>query len=140
MRQLKRLSAVSKSPIFSHFGETLTGVSTIRAYSASGRFMSILDETVNEHLIYFYPDTISNRWLGQRIELIGNFFTLFASLFAVISRDTLSGGLAGLSISYALSVTSNLNWAIRMSAEFESSITSVERIKEYCQTDTHEVS
>ena len=25
-----------------------------------------------------------------------------------------------------------------MSAEFESNITSVERIKEYCQTDTHE--
>ena len=26
-----------------------------------------------------------------------------------------------------------------MSAEFESNITSVERIKEYCETDNHEV-
>ena len=32
-----------------------------------------------------------------------------------------------------------LNWMVRMSAEFESNITSVERIKEYCQTDNHEV-
>ncbi len=31
-----------------------------------------------------------------------------------------------------------MNWLVRMSAEFESNITSVERIKEYCQTNTHE--
>jgi ATP-binding cassette subfamily C (CFTR/MRP) protein 1 len=34
MRQLRRLNSASKSPIFSHFGETLTGVSTIRAFGA----------------------------------------------------------------------------------------------------------
>lgn len=27
-----------------------------------------------------------------------------------------------------------LNWLVRMSADFESNITSVERIKEYCET------
>jgi ABC-type multidrug transport system fused ATPase/permease subunit len=64
---------------------------------------------------------------------------VFAALFAVISRDTITAGLAGLSISYSLNVSQTLNWLVRMSAEFETNITSVERIKEYCETP-HEVS
>lgn len=61
MRQLRRLNSVSKSPIFSHFGETLTGVTTIRAYNAQNRFVSEMENKINENLIYYYPDTVSNR-------------------------------------------------------------------------------
>lgn len=35
---------------------------------------------------------------------IGNLITIAAALFAIIQRDTLSAGLAGLSISISLSV------------------------------------
>ena len=39
-RQLKRLYAVSKSPIFSHFSETVSGAQIIRAFDVS--FTNIL--------------------------------------------------------------------------------------------------
>ena len=104
MRQLRRLNSASKSPIFSHFGETLTGVTTIRAFGAESRFIDDMNKKIDENLIYFYPDSVSNRWLGVRLEFIGSLITLFASLFAVIGRNSLTGGAAGLSISYSLNV------------------------------------
>jgi ABC-type multidrug transport system fused ATPase/permease subunit len=108
MRQLRRLNSASRSPIFSHFGETLTGVTTIRAFGAQERFIDEMNKKIDENLIYFYPDQVSNRWLGVRLEFIGSLITLFASLFAVIGRNSLTGGAAGLSISYSLNVTNVL--------------------------------
>ncbi len=48
------------------------------------------------------------RWLGFWLEQVGNFIVLFSGLFAVIERDSISPGLAGLSISYALQVESQI--------------------------------
>lgn len=49
------------------------------------------------------------RWLGIRLETVGNLLIFFAALFAVLGRDSLDAGLVGLSISYALQVCCNLN-------------------------------
>ena len=35
---------------------------------------------------FYYMCVMMNRWLGVRIELIGNLVVLFASLFAVMAR------------------------------------------------------
>jgi ATP-binding cassette subfamily C (CFTR/MRP) protein 1 len=37
-RELKRLDSTSRAPIFSWFGESLTGLSTIRAFGQTERF------------------------------------------------------------------------------------------------------
>ena len=47
-----------------------------------------------------------------RLGLIGSLLILFASLFAIIQRDILSEGLAGLSISYSLTVCNTKNYII----------------------------
>lgn len=44
------------------------------------------------------------RWLGVRVEFVGNCVVFFAALFAVLSKNNLSAGLVGLSVSYALQV------------------------------------
>ncbi|KAK2714884.1 hypothetical protein QYM36_009173 [Artemia franciscana] len=133
-RQLKRLESITRSPIYSHFGETITGVSVIRAYSKEHRFIKESESKVDTNQICYYPSIVANRWLAVRLESVGNLIVLCASLFAVFGRESLNPGLVGLSISYALNITQTLNWFMRMTSEVETNIVAVERIKEYGET------
>ncbi|TMS22599.1 Canalicular multispecific organic anion transporter 2 [Larimichthys crocea] len=135
-RQLKRLESVSRSPIYSHFSESVTGCSVIRAYGRHSAFVLLSDMKVDENQKSYYPGIVSNRWLGVRIEFIGNCIVLFAALFAVTGKESLNPGLVGLSVSYALQVTMSLNWMVRMSSDLENNIVAVERVKEYSETKT----
>uniref|UniRef100_A0A3Q2NT43 Canalicular multispecific organic anion transporter 1 n=1 Tax=Fundulus heteroclitus TaxID=8078 RepID=A0A3Q2NT43_FUNHE len=134
-RQLRRLDSVSRSPIYSHFGETVSGLSVIRAYNHQERFLKHNEVTVDENLKSVYPWIVSNRWLAIRLEFLGNLVVFFSALFAVISRDSIDSGLVGLSISYALNVTQTLNWLVRMTSELETNIVAVERVSEYSELE-----
>ncbi|KFP80701.1 Canalicular multispecific organic anion transporter 2, partial [Apaloderma vittatum] len=135
-RQLKRLESVSRSPIYSHFSETVSGASVIRAYRRVKSFVDINDLKMDENQKSYYPNIVSNRWLGIRVEFVGSCIVFFAALFAVIGKNNLNAGLVGLSVSYALQVTLSLNWMVRMTSELETNIVAVERIKEYSETET----
>ena len=137
-RQLKRIESITRSPIYSHFQESLNGVSTIRGYKKQNSFIRESETRVDKNQEVYYPSICANRWLAIRLELVGHFVVFSAALFAVISRQLsiTNAGLIGLSISYALSVTQVLNWLVRMTSELEANIVSVERVKEYAELET----
>jgi ATP-binding cassette subfamily C (CFTR/MRP) protein 1 len=60
-RQLKRLESVSRSPIYSHFNETLTGCTTIRAYAVQDRFILESENKVDFNQKCFFPSIVANR-------------------------------------------------------------------------------
>lgn len=62
-RQLKRLESVSRSPVYSHFNETLLGVSVIRAFEEQERFIRQSDLKVDENQKAYYPSIVANRWV-----------------------------------------------------------------------------
>ncbi|XP_062549077.1 multidrug resistance-associated protein 1-like [Armigeres subalbatus] len=130
-RQLKRLESVARSPIYSHFGESITGQSTIRAYGQQGRFKEESDKRIDYNQQMSYPSILANRWLAIRLEIVGAFVVFFAALFAMLSRDSIGAAMVGLSISYALQVSAVLSFLVRMTAEVETNIVAVERLEEY---------
>ena len=105
-RQVKRLESITRSPIYSHFGETISGAPSIRAYNATARFIATNEEKIDINQTCYYPTFVANRWLAVRLEVIGNLVIFFAAIFAVLSRDKLDGGDVGLSLSYSLTVLS----------------------------------
>ncbi|XP_023364920.1 canalicular multispecific organic anion transporter 2-like [Otolemur garnettii] len=135
-RQLTHLESVSRSAIYSYFLETVSGTSVIRAYNRSQDFRVISDTKVDLNQRICYHCFASNRWLGIRVDFVGNCVVLFAALFAVIGRSSLNPGLVGLSVSYALQVTFALNWMIQDMSKLESNIVAVERVQEYSKTET----
>lgn len=134
-RQLKRLESVSRSPIYSNFGETVAGASVIRAYGLGERFVKESERRVDYNHQATFTAAVSNRWLAIRLEIVGNLVIFAAAILAVMGRDSLSPGLVGLSISYALQVTQTLNWLVRMSSEVETNIVAVERLNEYSEVE-----
>lgn len=89
----------------------------------------------NQQHAYFLTFSAQS-WLAVRLELVGTFIVTFTCLSAVAERllsgsDESFAGLAGLAISYALSVTQSLNWSVRMASDMEANMVAVERILEY---------
>nr|APD26507.1 ATP-binding cassette transporter subfamily C member 1 X3 protein [Brachionus koreanus] len=105
--QLKRLDATTRSPIYSHFGESLNGISSIKAYKAQSRFINLIEQKINDNNSFFYPSLVAT---------------------------SISPGIIGLSITFAMNISMNLSFAVKCSSDLESNLTSVERIKEYCET------
>ncbi|XP_064490246.1 multidrug resistance-associated protein 1-like [Ornithodoros turicata] len=133
-RQLKRLESISRSPIYVHFSETVTGSSSIRAYGAGDRFVARSNELTDINHASYFPSLAASRWLGIRLEFLGYTIVFVAALLAVLTRETLSPGLAGLSVSYALTVTATLNMLVRATSDMETNLVSVERCLEYSRT------
>ncbi|NWT31822.1 MRP7 protein, partial [Cardinalis cardinalis] len=132
-RELKRLHSITLSPIYTHFSETLSGLSTIRAMRATKRF-----ELENQLLLeqnqrcLFASETVME-WLDIRLQMIGVAVVTAIAGIAIIQHQKQLGnpGLVGLALSYALSVTHLLSDLIDSFTHTEMMMVSVERTEEY---------
>merc|ERR1739848_318081 len=82
-RELKRLDSVSRSPIYSHFTETIDGVSVVRSYGMIDTFSETNRSRVDKNQQAYFCFQLSNRWLAVRLETIGNVVVGMSALFAV---------------------------------------------------------
>ncbi|KAJ1439399.1 pdr transporter [Ochromonadaceae sp. CCMP2298] len=147
-RELTRLENTSRSPIYALFSETLDGLPTIRAYKSERRLILKNNRQLDANVQSYFLNFSANCWLAVRLEFAGTLIVTFAALFAVLARNTETSedatnsgvlnakrqafaGLAGLAISFAMSVTQSLNWTVRMASDMESQMVSVERVKTY---------
>jgi ATP-binding cassette subfamily C (CFTR/MRP) protein 1 len=111
-RELKRLDSVARSPIFAHFGESIQGLATIRAFRMQRYFMGVNEGRVDTSTRAYYATLVTNRWLGLRLEMLGSLTVFGTALFAVWAHHP-DAGFAGLALTSALSITGYMNWMVR---------------------------
>ncbi|PWU84648.1 putative multidrug resistance protein E [Trypanosoma cruzi] len=89
-----------------------------------------------------FLENATNRWLGVRVDFLGNVIVITIALLGVIgtmmSFSTHDVGLVSLSLTMALASTSQLNWLVRMIGTMGADMNSVERILHYTHNIDHE--
>ncbi|KAI6071753.1 multidrug resistance-associated protein 7 [Aix galericulata] len=132
-RELKRLYSLTLSPIYTHFSETLSGLSSIRAMRAAERFELENQLHLEQNQRCLFASNTAVQWLDIRLQMVGVAVITAIAGIAVIQHQKELGnpGLVGLALSYALSVTNLLSGLISSFTMTETMMVSVERTEEY---------
>uniref|UniRef100_A0AAG5DBA7 Multidrug resistance-associated protein lethal(2)03659 n=1 Tax=Anopheles atroparvus TaxID=41427 RepID=A0AAG5DBA7_ANOAO len=132
-RNIKRVEAITRSPIYSHLSASLSGLSTIRAFGAEKILVREFDSHQDLHSSAFYLFISTSRAFGFYLDVFCVIYIAIVTLTFFIQGD--SGGNVGLAITQALGMTGMVQWGMRQSAELENTMTSVERVVEYDNVD-----
>ena len=132
------MDSTSRSPLFSHFSETLSGLPTIRAYGQQHPFILTNADRMDNNNRFYFLIAASQRWLGTRMELMGGLIIFSTAVIASTSASSIPSGLVGLSLSYAMQVTQQMSLFLRQSVETENYMNSVERARFYTNGIAHE--
>jgi ABC-type multidrug transport system fused ATPase/permease subunit len=131
-RQVQRIEAISRSPIFRMLVESLDGLDSVRAYGLQSLLSDRMARIVDANMSNFFMFLTTSRWLGTRLDVCCSIFLAAASIGTVLVRDgaRIDPGLAGLSLSMVIQLTGVLQWCFRQSAMLEVQMVSVERLLE----------
>jgi ABC-type multidrug transport system fused ATPase/permease subunit len=133
-RELKRLDSISRSPLFANFGETLTGLSTIRAFRAESRFAAKNELQLDNNNRCYYQTLMIPRWLSIRLETISACLVFTTATLAVgTASPSAATGLLSLAVTYSLQLTGVMNWLVRQASETEVQMNGVERLLFYAE-------
>lgn len=131
-RELTRINGTTKAPVMNNAAETALGVVTIRAFNMVERFKEKNLNLIDTDASLFFHTNAAMEWLILRLESLGN-IVLFTSALLLVSlpSSSITPGFAGLSLSYALSLTSCQVFMVQWQCNLANFVVSVERIKQY---------
>jgi ABC-type multidrug transport system fused ATPase/permease subunit len=126
-----RLESISRSPIYADFSQALNGMTTIRAYNDAPRFIEGLERCVDANSVANVTDKLAGQWLGIRLDLIGALISFFMAVLAAAAPGFIPPGFLALGLMYSFQLTTYLKFLVRMMAQLEAQLNSVERVKYY---------
>ncbi|TAQ85854.1 hypothetical protein B7494_g5813 [Chlorociboria aeruginascens] len=130
-REMKRHESVLRSTVFAKFSEGLSGTSSIRAYGLKDRFIANLKDAIDEMNSAYFLTFANQRWLSTRLDVIGNLLVFVTGILVVTSRFNVSPSIAGLVLSYILSIVQMIQFTVRQLAEVENGMNATERLHYY---------
>ena len=115
--ELKRLEAVSRSPLYADFSATLEGLTTLRAYRLEAAATASFQRQLNTNVQAWFSFLYVSRWLGFRLDGCCSVIVIIVALVSVGMRSIVDVGLLSFAVVYTLSLSGLLQWTVRQSAE-----------------------
>ncbi|PKY09269.1 putative ABC multidrug transporter [Aspergillus campestris IBT 28561] len=134
---IKRLCSVNYSPIFSHFTDSLSGISVIRARQGMDKaFQKLLAKKLAVHARSAEAQYNCNRWVSVRTDFCAASVSAAAGCVAYFWSG--SPGLVGFSLTNAIGFSQTILTLVRTMNELEVELNSFQRVREYCQVEPEE--
>lgn len=130
-RQIRLLDLEAKSPLYTHFTESLLGLHTIRAFAWSQTLVSRNTIHIDTSQRPFYLLLCLQRWLGLVLDLIVAALATILISLAVTLRQSMNTGLLGVAMVSIVSFGQTLSYFITYWTMLETSMGAISRTKQY---------
>lgn len=128
LRALQRFESASKSPIYTSFSETLSGLQTICAWGHQERFQETHTKIMRHNLRFFHAASMADIWLQFRLELLTVFIIGSFTFLAVALRSSIDGNTVGLALVYAIQMTAMFQRCTKLAILIGQMLTACERV------------
>ncbi|KAJ7064766.1 multidrug resistance-associated ABC transporter [Mycena amicta] len=132
-REMRRLSSVSSSPLHSLYWETVSGITTLRAFGGSTQFVLDMLKLLDANTAPAYWTLATSQWLSFRSNALTTALVGLVAVMAVLFAR-IDASLAGFTVMFAQNMT---NDAHRFSG-LEQDMVALERIKEFSEIEPEE--
>ncbi|XP_003738712.1 canalicular multispecific organic anion transporter 1, partial [Galendromus occidentalis] len=132
--QIKRLNAVTKSPVLNCFNESIAGTTSIRAYNVQNSFISKHMRLLDNNQNCLFHEFNGYRWLAIRLNVVGSFIDVAVCGMLIYFRGSMPTEIASLLFTCSLRASDAFAWIVRMGAQVENSLVSAERVMDYTKT------
>ena len=138
-RAQKRLDSINRSPLASIITQTLSGLTTIRAYGCMRLFDSMHTKAVNVASRSTCSWRATQRWLLLRVDFLSACMIIVVSTVACnlvyggesVAARTEFLSVLSLAVTYCISISASMGYLVTILADMESSLNSAERCYEY---------
>lgn len=138
-RQLRYLDLENKSPLYSHFIETLDGLPTIRALHWKSAARKIQEKHLDYSQRPYYTLLCVQRWLNLVLDLMVTALATIVVALALHLRQTTTAGLLGIALNNILSVNQSLSGLVTYWTSLETSLGAIARVKSFKETTPSEI-
>ncbi|KAL2858516.1 hypothetical protein BJY01DRAFT_530 [Aspergillus pseudoustus] len=130
-RQMRILDIEHKAPVYSHFVETLTGLSTIRAFGWEAQATAAMHRVLNDSQRPYYLLFVLQAWLVVVLNLITAVLAVIIISVTTSLRESIGPGYIGVALTNVLSFSAMIRALVTAWVGVEISIGAVTRIRHF---------